>query len=428
MKKTRRNRGARAVVVVEDPMGNVHTLSKFTGQDPSFGARSHVREIRRRAAHGGDYFTGWKAGYAVLKNKGGGMKRGARRNPHALDVAWTGQRAHYVSPRGNYGETGYSELAMHTGGAGKGVVRFALWRRPAKGWSGPRNAVSWAQVEYANGQILDGLPSEVLPGKVRDIIGYGSPKMPGHREKLKLWALSKGVAANPGKNSGRCTCIFRHAITPKEREAAKRALDYARRVGDRNGITVAMAALSGKCPSARNPLTVKETRSVLRAARSHATTARVAPTYGERNFALGKVSGVASVAEYYGRGKAKKHASKLRLAAGRMSSKSIKVRKNVGSSHPIWKAGYAVHKFMSSLDGANLRAWRDVPVAAVIYGGTAAKRAFAASVATVQGRMKDLAMTLQGIANLRYYKTLLKTPLRAVAGSFGLMEMLRSDF
>ena len=241
-------------------------------------------------------------------------KRRARRNPHALDVAWTGKKANYVSPRGNYGETGHSELAMHTGGAGKAVVRFALWKRPAKGWSGPIDAVQWAQVEYPDGKILDGTPHEVLPPAVLRIIGrgnYGSSRMPRRKEKLALWALSKGVAANRGAR--------------------------------------------------RNP--------------------------------------------------AKKS-----------------VRRNLPETHPIFKASYAVHKFMSSLDNLHLRLWRDVPLAAIYHGGSAAKRAFAASVATVQGRMRDLGYRLLEIGFMRGRKSLMKAPLRAIAGAFGLMEELRSDF
>ena len=312
--KRRARRNSEAVVVVSDPTGAKHTLSSFRGPGASFGAKSHVRQIRARAAHGGDYFTGWKAGYAMLKNRGKTMKRRTRRNPHALDVAWTGKKANYVSPRGNYGETGHSELAMHTGGAGKAVVRFALWKRPAKGYGGPIDAVQWAQVEYPDGKILDGTPHEVLPSAVLRIIGrgnYGSSRMPRRKEKLALWALSKGVAANRGVR--------------------------------------------------RNP-------------------------------------------------------------------KKKSVRRNVPETHPIFKAGYAVHKFMSYLDNAHLRVWRDVPLAAIYHGGSAAKRAFAASVATVQGRMKDLAYRLLEIGHMRSYKTLMKTPLRAIAGAFGLMEELRSDF
>ena len=367
--KRRARRNSEAVVVVSDPTGAKHTLSSFRGPGASFGAKSHVRQIRARAAHGGDYFTGWKAGYAMLKNRGKTMKRRTRRNPHALDVAWTGKKANYVSPRGNYGETGHSELAMHTGGAGKAVVRFALWKRPAKGYGGPIDAVQWAQVEYPDGKILDGTPHEVLPSAVLRIIGrgnYGSSRMPRRKEKLALWALSKGVAgvaSNPGKRGGRCTCIFWHAITAEERKKAKKMLDYARSVGDSTGAMIALKSLTGKCPSAgRNPHNKK------------------------------------------------------------------RVHRNVPETHPIFKAGYAVHKFMSYLDNAHLRIWRDVPLAAIYHGGSAAKRAFAASVATVQGRMKDLAYRLLEIGHMRSYKTLMKTPLRAIAGAFGLMEELRSDF
>lgn len=241
--------------------------------------------------------------------------RRTRRNPASVDVAWTGKRASYVSPRGNYGATGYSELAMHTGGAGKEVVRFALWKRPAKGYSGPANAVNWAQVEYASGTVLDGLPSEVLPGKVRDIIGYGSPRLPNRKQKLQLWALGKGVQPN------------------------KRRLKLRRKLGRKS--------------ARRNPVT---------------------------------------------------------------------------ASNPIWKAGNAVHKFMSYLDNVQLRIWRDVPLGSVLRGGVEFAGAFKSSVMSVQDRADKFANALRAIPGIRAYRTLLETPLRAVAGSFGLMEMLRTDF
>lgn len=296
------------------------------------------------------------------------MKRRARRNPHALDVAWTGKKANYVSPRGNYGQTGHSELAMHTGGAGKAVVRFALWKRPAKGYAGPADAVNWAQVEYPDGQILDGLPSEVLPGKVRDIIGYGSPRMPKRKQKLQLWVLSKGVAANKGRS---------------------RRNSEATVVGkDATGARHTLMSYSGKDAAYRARLQVKRIRE--RAARGG-------------NFFTG-------------------------WKAGHAMLKNRKARKNVPETHPIFKASHAVHKFMSYLDNAHLRIWRDVPLAAIYHGGSVAKRAYAASVATVQGRMRDLASRLLEIGYMRSYKPLMKTPLRAIAGAFGLMEELRSDF
>lgn len=45
-----------------------------------------------------------------------------------------------------------------------------------------------------------------------------------------------------------CHCFIRHATTPDERKAAAKQLDYARSVGDTNGIIIAIAALSGDCP------------------------------------------------------------------------------------------------------------------------------------------------------------------------------------
>lgn len=134
-----------------------------------------------------------------------------RRNPMDVATAWTGRKASYVSPRGTYGETGYSELAMHTRKAGKAVVRFALFTD-----KGRYPNVTWAQTEYLDGAVLDGGTHEVLPPEVLRVLGrgdYARPKLPGRKEKLQLWALSKGVEANRGRKTfkgrlrGRVTAI-----------------------------------------------------------------------------------------------------------------------------------------------------------------------------------------------------------------------------
>ena len=46
-----------------------------------------------------------------------------------------------------------------------------------------------------------------------------------------------------------CHCFIKHATTPDEREAAINRLEEARRLGDTNGIIIALAALSSKCPA-----------------------------------------------------------------------------------------------------------------------------------------------------------------------------------
>ena len=46
-----------------------------------------------------------------------------------------------------------------------------------------------------------------------------------------------------------CHCFIRHATTPDERKAAVNRLEEARRLGDTNGIIIALAALSSKCPA-----------------------------------------------------------------------------------------------------------------------------------------------------------------------------------
>jgi hypothetical protein len=174
-----------STVVAQDPKGHVHTLTTFKGKGSSFGAKMHVSQIRRRAAHGGDFFTGWKAGYAVLKNRC--LKNGSRncsnccrngksryRKNRALDTAWTGKKADYVSRRGNFGPAPHSELSMHTGAAGATITRFALFS-DANRWPW----VTWAHIQTSTGQVLDGTPGEVLPTSVRRKLGgFGNEKMP----------------------------------------------------------------------------------------------------------------------------------------------------------------------------------------------------------------------------------------------------------
>jgi hypothetical protein len=101
--------------------------------------------------------------------------RRSRKNPMDIGVAWTGNKAAFVSPVGNYGEVGYSELAMHVGIAGKKVVQYALWSDRGR-WP----YVRWAQVMTTDGRVTDGLPHEVLPAEVIQSLpgDYSSPKLP----------------------------------------------------------------------------------------------------------------------------------------------------------------------------------------------------------------------------------------------------------
>ena len=49
-----------------------------------------------------------------------------------------------------------------------------------------------------------------------------------------------------------CHCFIRHAITGDEISAAAHRLEEARRGDDTNGILIAIAALTGKCPARPN--------------------------------------------------------------------------------------------------------------------------------------------------------------------------------
>jgi hypothetical protein len=92
--------------------------------------------------------------------------------PDPLATSWTGSEAFYVSPPGNYGTVGHSELAMHVGAAGKPILRYALFKNNA-GW------VSWVQIEVetdphavlARGgrktRVVDGTVGELLPHELR---------------------------------------------------------------------------------------------------------------------------------------------------------------------------------------------------------------------------------------------------------------------
>lgn len=99
--------------------------------------------------------------------------RRAMRN-RAIDTAWTGKKADFVSKRGDYGAAPHSELAMHTGTAGARIVRFALFS-DANRWP----FVTWAHIETSTGRVLDGTAGEVLPTDVRRKLGgFGNEKMP----------------------------------------------------------------------------------------------------------------------------------------------------------------------------------------------------------------------------------------------------------
>ena len=46
-----------------------------------------------------------------------------------------------------------------------------------------------------------------------------------------------------------CHCFIRHAITLDERATTANRLEEARMIGDMNGIIIALASLSSKCPA-----------------------------------------------------------------------------------------------------------------------------------------------------------------------------------
>jgi len=46
-----------------------------------------------------------------------------------------------------------------------------------------------------------------------------------------------------------CHCFIRHAISQAERKEVAKQLEYARKLGDTNGIIIAMAMLTGQCPA-----------------------------------------------------------------------------------------------------------------------------------------------------------------------------------
>ena len=46
-----------------------------------------------------------------------------------------------------------------------------------------------------------------------------------------------------------CHCFIRHPVTESERKAVADRLEYAREIGDQNGILIALAQLTGNCPA-----------------------------------------------------------------------------------------------------------------------------------------------------------------------------------
>jgi len=368
-KKQRSRRNSTAVVVVQDSIGANHTLRTYYGSTAARLAGRDVRKIRKLAKResGGHYFAGAKAGVALLKNR----KLRSRRNPWDVAVAWTGKKAGYVSPVGNFGKTGWSELAMYTGGAGKHVVRFALWRRPSKGYSGPVNRVTWAQVEYSDGKILDGLPAEVLPEGVRQLIGYSSPVMPNRKMKLRLWALGKGVAANRSR---------------------------------KNSYAIAYAEMrpGGKAVGRVEPYLYKDKKLAGVVARKH------------------QYSGVAHLPGAPDSGSLMVNRKRSRRNAPNLST--------TRHAAATWKAGEAAHKFLSHMDGRNLSLFRDVSMWDFMMGNQKATTARKACAGTVLDRYNEFINVVNRLWPQIQKKEISKAPLRIAAGSWGMMEQMRSDF
>jgi hypothetical protein len=396
-KKQRSRRNSTAVVVVQDSIGANHTLRTYYGSTAARLAGRDVRKIRKLAKResGGHYFAGAKAGVALLKNR----KLRSRRNPWDVAVAWTGKKAGYVSPVGNFGKTGWSELAMHTGGAGKHVVRFALWRRPSKGYSGPVNRVTWAQVEYSDGKILDGLPAEVLPEGVRQLIGYSSPVMPNRKMKLRLWALGKGVAANRSRKN---SYAIAYAKVVSGGKAVARVEPYLYKDKKLAGVVARHHQYSGVAhipgaPDSGN-LMVNRKRS----------------RYGKEMSE--KLRGLAL---------ALRHGHEKRRKGSRKNAPNLSTTRHAAAT---WKAGEAAHKFLSHMDGRNLSLFRDVSMWDFMMGNQKATTARKACAGTVLDRYNEFINVVNRLWPQIQKKEISKAPLRIAAGSWGMMEQMRSDF
>jgi len=113
-----------------------------------------------------------------------------------IGTAWTGHKANFISPKGNYGIVPSSELAMSTRIADMPVVQFALFS-DKKRWP----HVTWAHVMTPDGFVTDGLPSEVLPAEVRRTLGgFGNEKMPkGASQRQEYVANPRASDDNPKK-------------------------------------------------------------------------------------------------------------------------------------------------------------------------------------------------------------------------------------
>jgi hypothetical protein len=154
-----------------------------------------------------------------------GNRRRSRRNPHDIATAWTGKKADYVSPVGDYGAVGYSELAMHVGASGKRVVQFALWSEKDR-WPN----VTWAQIKTSDGKITDGTPHEVLPPDVlRSLPGsYDRPKLPHRGQKMMF--NRRRVRRNPVRYAVRDVLRRRDIATA---HTAAEAHAYIAKIGHR---------------------------------------------------------------------------------------------------------------------------------------------------------------------------------------------------
>lgn len=101
----------------------------------------------------------------------------------------------WVSRPGDYGEVGYSELAMHARIAGRPVVQYALFSTDDR-----LPFVTYALVMTKDGVVTEGFPHEVLPPEViRSLPGdYSSPRIPPtHSHRGGHWPISRGNPPPP---------------------------------------------------------------------------------------------------------------------------------------------------------------------------------------------------------------------------------------
>lgn len=118
-------------------------------------------------------------------------------------------------------------------------------------------------------------------------------------------------------------------------------------------------------------------------------------------------------------------ANKKRKARSRRNAPNLKTSRHILAA---WKIGEAAHKFLSHMDSSHLSLWRELSMWDIKLVNQKATTARKASASTVNDRYFEFIAVLNKLWPKLQKKVVSKAPLRIVAGSWGMMEEMRTDF